>query len=426
MRRIVILHEHEWLRDSFQQRRFGPAESELRTRETDGMRFMEEPAMPVPIMTPGREIRAAESGFTTPLGHNYMMVAEFDTAEAEARFAATASRDVEGIYADPEIGPFPTVCPGNTAVGGVADVSTQIMIGHVHAAGHKGQGVRLAIVDTGIDGGRVNVSGGLNLPGFPAPGVSPTDHGTMVAFDALIAAPNAMIFDYPLLKSGAGSGWIGFLSDAIRIYAELLIQVLQVPGPLVAVNSWGMYDRKQDRPVGSPQNYSANPRHPFNQIVGSLVGAGADVVFAAGNCGSVCPSARCGANDRGPGHSIHGANSHPDVISVAAVTHAGDLLGYSSEGPGGLHAQKPDVAATSHFTGSGVFPGPDSGTSAACPVAAGVVAALRSKPSARSIPPAAMKLALLNSASPPAGTAPGWNAQTGFGIVNARAAHALV
>jgi hypothetical protein len=51
----------------------------------------------------------------------------------------------------------------------------------------------------------------------------------MVAFDALIAAPSAMIFDYPLLKSQVGSGWIGFLSDAIRIYGELLVQVLQMP-----------------------------------------------------------------------------------------------------------------------------------------------------------------------------------------------------
>jgi hypothetical protein len=32
-----------------------------------------------------------------------------------------------------------------------------------------------------------------------------------------------------------------------------------------------MYDRSQDRPVGHPQNYSANPRHPFNQIVAGLV-----------------------------------------------------------------------------------------------------------------------------------------------------------
>jgi len=424
MRKIVVMRPHEWLMDSFQARSFAAAAPELRRRETPGMRFIDEPVAPVPVMTPTRAVTRSGSEFTTPLGRNYMVVADFDSEQTAEAFS---SEDVEGVYADPEIGPFPVsvVCPGG-AVGDVDDVKNQISIAPLHVAGHKGQGVRIAVVDTGIDGGRINVAGGLNLPGFPAPGMSPADHGTMVAFDALIAAPNAMIWDYPLLKSVAGSGWIGFLSDAIRIYAELLVQVLQVPGPMVVVNSWGMYDQSQDRPVGHPQNYSANPRHPFNQIVSSLVGAGADVVFAVGNCGTACPDGRCGINDRGPGKSIHGANSHPDAISVAAVTHSGDLLGYSSEGPGGLHAQKPDIAATSHFTGSGVFAGPDSGTSAACPVAAGVVAALRSKPSAKTLLPPAMKVAVLTSAVQPPWASPGWNAQTGFGVVDAGQALALV
>jgi subtilisin family serine protease len=331
---------------------------------------------------------------------------------------------VEGVFADPQIDLCPVVCP-TAAIGGVGDVQQHIAIAPVHTAGHRGQGVRVAIVDNGIDGSFINVSGGLNMPGFPAPGTSARDHGSMVAFDAQIAAPSAMILDYPLLRSIAGGGWIGFLSDAIRIYGDLLVQVLQVPGPMVVVNSWAMYNCSQDRPVGHLQNYSANPKHPFNQILASLVGAGADVVFAAGNCGSTCPDGRCGAGDRGPGKSIHGANSHPDAISVAGVTHNGDLLGYSSEGPGGLHAQKPDVSGTSHFSGSGVFPA-DGGTSAACPVVAGVIAALRSKPSAKSILPGSMKTALLQSAVQPPGTSPGWNAQTGFGVVNAAAAHGLV
>jgi subtilisin family serine protease len=90
-----------------------------------------------------------------------------------------------------------------------------------------------------------------------------------------------------------------------------------------------------------------------------------------------------------------------------------------------LQAQKPDVSGTTHFVGSNVFPS-DSGTSAACPVVAGVIAAMRSKPSARGITPAALKVALMQSATQPAGTAAGWNGQTGFGVVNAGALHALV
>jgi hypothetical protein len=41
-----------------------------------------------------------------------------------------------------------------------------------------------------------------------------------------------------------------------------------------------------------------------------------------------------------------------------------------------LSANKPDLAAYTHFEGSHVYP-EDGGTSAACPVAAGVIAALR-------------------------------------------------
>ena len=249
--------------------RLGPRASPPRCHSFDelerpGVRFLDEPAAPVPVTTPTREVIAPPgTPFTTPLGHYYIATAEIDSETAAEELVAQEP-EVEGVYADPEIAPCPTVCPG-AAVGAVPDVENQINIGPVHTAGHRGQGVRVAVVDTGIDGTRINVSGGLNMPGFPAPGTSPADHGTMVAFDALIGAPNAMIFDYPLLKSVAGGGWIGFLSDAIRIYAELMVQVLQTPGPLVVVNSWAMYSPQPGPPSRSPaklQRQSAPPVQP--------------------------------------------------------------------------------------------------------------------------------------------------------------------
>src|SRR5207253_964325 len=94
------------------------------------------------------------------------------------------------------------------------------------------------------------------------------------------------------------------------------------------------------------------------------------------NCGADCPDGRCGAGDTGLGASIHGANSHPDVVSVAAVSVTDRRLGDSSQGPGALYSRKPDLEGFSHFKGSGVYPA-DGGTSAASPVAAGVAAALR-------------------------------------------------
>jgi len=91
-------------------------------------------------------------------------------------------------------------------------------------------------------------------------------------------------------------------------------------------------------------------------------------------------------------------------------------LGYSSQGPGDLADRKPDVAAYSHFAGSGVYQA-DGGTSASCPVAAGVVAALRQK--WPKITPAAMKgIVQMSTKTGPSA----WSYDLGFGILNAKLA----
>jgi subtilisin family serine protease len=97
---------------------------------------------------------------------------------------------------------------------------------------------------------------------------------------------------------------------------------------------------------------------------------------------------------------------------VAAVTTKGARLGYSSQGPGGLDQHKPDLAAYSHFDGSKVYSA-DSGTSAACPVAAGVVAALRQ--GWPTLAPLVSKGILQKACEPP--NAP-WNYDLGYGILN--------
>jgi subtilisin family serine protease len=296
-----------------------------------------------------------------------------------------------------------------------------------------GKGVRVAIVDTGVDKTIVPVASGWGPSPAYVPGStqaifgSSQAHGTMCAFDVRIAAPQAEILDFALLQSH-GATWSAFLSDAIAAYAELMRLLDETPGPLIVNNSWGLFDRSDDAPIGSPENYSANPEHPFNQIVGTLVAAGADVFFAAGNCGTGgdnggCTDRRCGAGDRGPGASIHGANSHPDVITVAAVTTQNRRLGYSSQGPGGLHTRKPDLAACSHFKGSGVYAA-DSGTSAACPVAAGVAAALRTEGKGRKLSPPQMKGLLQRTARDL--EANGWDFEVGYGVINAGAALAAL
>ncbi len=255
------------------------------------------------------------------------------------------------------------------------------------------------------------------------PGSMPVDHGTMCAYDVAIAAPQCTLLDIALLASTRTGGSImeGFLSDAVRAFRHL-INIMEAPvrpgmnPSLVVNNSWGMFHPSWDFPVGHPGNYSDNPNHPFNRIVGTLEAAGADILFAAGNCGAECPDGRCqGLTDAG----IYGANSHEAVLSVAGVTKDKVRIGYSTQGPGRLTRNKPDVAGFTHFRGSGVYSA-DGGTSAATPVVAGLVATIRNKRPYDPVSPAASPAgirSLLTSTAEDLGTT-GYDFDHGFGVVN--------
>lgn len=216
----------------------------------------------------------------------------------------------------------------------------------------------------------------------------------------------------------------GVLSDAVQAYGVLL-KLMLLPDDerpfhsLVVSNSWGMYNASWDFPPGDPGRYADNPQHPFNVQVASLASAGADILFAAGNCGPACPDRRCQGQVTG---TITGANSLQDVTTVAGVDTLNNWVGYSSKGPGALSQQKPDLAAYTHFLGSEVFGAgeADSGTSAACPVLAGVVAGLRSVAAfSRANPkrtPASLKALLQANARLQPGSAAGWHDDVGYGI----------
>lgn len=423
LRRIVLIRSLAPLEDGWIARSFAPAGPLLTLSiKVSGMEWDEEYH---PVRVLGRigvpaELPEAE-GFnyasTGPIS-SYAVRSEFDNEDAIERLLYDRRQEVVGVFADPTISTFATPYCGSAPVGNDKDVARKLGVAALGQFGLTGRQVRVAVVDTGIDGSRIPVSGGwAPAPGY-VPGSTPPGHGTMCAYDVRIAAPDARILDYALLQS-QGPTWTAFLSDAIAAFANLIDLITTEPGPLVVNNSWGMFDRSEDAPIGSPENYSANLDHPFNQIVGSLVAAGADVFFAAGNCGSNCPDGRCGAGDIGPGASIHGANSHPDVITVAAATVTDRRLGYSSQGPGGLYNRKPDLAAFSHFRGSGVYLA-DGGTSAATPVAAGVAAALRQKISIKKLGPLQLKGLLQRTSRDLEGN--GWDYDMGYGVIDAAAA----
>ena len=346
--------------------------------------------------------------------------------------AAPAARhpEVLGVFPDLVIQSFPT-CTSDPPVGTAADVAEALAVTELAAGGMDGHGVALAVVDSGMNVTELERLGraphldaaGSWTPALAStqPGKHPVGHGTMCAFDAGIAAPEATLLDYAVLLSprSGTSGVQGLLSDAVLAYSHLLAQMQALPAgcqSLVVTNSWGLFSPASDARVGSASNYSDNPTHPFNVIVASLVNAGADVVFAAGNCGRDCPDPRCGFGDLPP---ICGANSHPRVICVAGVDVRRRRVGYSSQGPGRLSPEKPDVCAFTHFTGSGVYGAhPDAGTSAACPVAAGVIAAVRSRHPPGSVAADQLRELVQRTADPPDGQ--GFNFDHGWGTINAR------
>lgn len=389
------------------------APSRLPSTVTFDERFAAVPIARLGI-TPSFEMSAAD------VAPSFIVRGEMDVRHLKA--AAS-----QGVFADPAIHPQIT-CGGSPAVGNAATVRKRLGIAALAKRGLTGKGVALAIMDTGINLAALR-SRGLDpkldrkLTYSPrgtkaTPGKYPISHGSMCAFDALIAGQKATLLDFPILNPETDdTGLSGFLSDATAAYSVLLT-ALRKGGrlhgkALVVNNSWGIYSAKDDFPKGHPGRYIDNPNHPFNIICGTLSRAGADILFAAGNCGPECPDDRCTSTK----HTIMGANASSAVTTVAGVDTRNKRVGYSSMGPGiaGMSPTKPNFACYTHFIGSRPDT-PDTGTSAATPVMAGCIAALRTKLSPAKLSPADLARELRADAIHP-GYPVGWNPSIGYGII---------
>ena len=302
--------------------------------------------------------------------------------------------------------------------------------------GLTGKGVNVAIVDQGLSAERLGVN---KIEGWEVHDIKPGKtrpeagrphggHGMLVAANIRAVAPEVTFFDLPMLPLNKITDVPKFFNETANEAFERMLDGIAAnrksgkwPGPWVIVNAWAIYDTTSD-PEGRG-HYANNPLHPFNRLVDRAVAEGHDVVFGAGNCGEFCSDGRCGPHDRGPGRSILGANSHPGVLTVGAVRSDTIWLGYSSQGPGqpafGKKAErKPDLCAPSNFLQDDDAATANGGTSTACALAAGVIAALRTR--WKTLPPATMKAALNDTATP---LGNGWNERTGHGVLNARGAY---
>jgi subtilisin family serine protease len=437
---LMLLGSQEQLRESALASTAGRTPtSDLRTALVPAGFDMDHtfPAVPIGNARPG-EISRAD---LAPLTSSQFVVRGYITADDPNQIP----HDLSGnpIFSDTFIAPAPT-CGGAAAIGSVADVAAKLNTAALAAHGLDGENVAVAIVDTGINLAHLAAkvgsfprfdpanswtpSGVDTLPGHYEPG-----HGTMCAYNVLSIAPKATLLDFPVLASDpAGRTIVGRkLSAAITAYSYLIANwgvsfgaggVRARYKALVLNNSWVIYHPSWDFPIGHPGRYIDNLNHPFYSYVRILASEGVDIIFAAGNCGVECPAQPCQNRSM---ETIMGASTYNEVLTVAGCDTNDVRVGYSSQGPSieKMPQQKPDVTAYTHFLGSEAMgPNkPDTGTSTACPIAAGCIAALRTKEWFDRMPPANL-FDQLRVTARQVGRPPGWNADYGNGIINPVAA----
>jgi len=308
-------------------------------------------------------------------------------------------------------------------------------VDRVWAEGYDGRGVVVGVVDGGITarGRDINPAELAAIPQAPATGRVvdgwPFDwgttalgwgqHGNMTAFDVQAVAPGAALWDLRIWEPGGVFNI--FLSNAVSAYREAIDSYRLRGQPQILSNSWGLYDRETN-----PAYAALDQNSDFALMVEEALDEGILVLFAAGNCGGLCPfRPPCGTTSEGPGESILGVNGHPRVMTVGAVNLEDDWCGYTSQGPSVLYgaARKPDFCAYTRF--KGYFPGADpilrdfdGGTSAATAVAAGVVALLKHK---RSDLTQREVMAVLAETAEDCWI-PGFDRDSGAGIIRAKAA----
>lgn len=264
--------------------------------------------------------------------------------------------------------------------------------------------VNVVIVDGGLDAdflaAQGYAAGVKTLPGLAGSKTQTTRresvrHANAMARNVLSLAPHARLVDAPILPDRIENTGL-YASRVFDLVLRLAFEVLTRPDESwVALCAWGLIDRKYDGSFGS---YADDRRHLLSTVVDLLVSLGVDVVFSSGNSGQFWPDPFSGHTDRGPHRSIMGANGLSSVLTVGAVDPSGLWIGESAQGPEpeGLRApgnkgpRKPDVCAPSWFRESDDRHAVQTGTSAACAMAAGVVAAVRRRVAPDLLPPAAL------------------------------------
>jgi serine protease AprX len=242
----------------------------------------------------------------------------------------------------------------------------------------KGEGVSIAVIDTGIDGSRPEFPSFKRAGHWEPEGHQPwTDwkgHGTMVA--CIAAATNANGGEFCGVAPNAGliaCKTLFYEVELISIY-DYLADLARTGMPIVAINSYGNSSGKA--PVGPQDN-------DINLAMEDAIDAGVVFVFSAGN-----NHVAAGGNPEScEPNSIWLHKCRSNLMTVGACNLNREMWYYSSRGPGQYFGQqdmnrKPDVIAPTPEGGRilygeriGILPN-GWGTSGACPQVGGLAALL--------------------------------------------------
>jgi hypothetical protein len=403
----------------------------------------------IPIGRGNESVEEVQTAFQEPGKSERFLVSGFVEADDQIPAHFDEKGEKYPIYSNPLIGgllsPCLPTCGSSKYVGNTQTVRTKLDVPTLQATGLDGTGVGLAIVDSGIYVRRIQRLLGevvpptaVNVDGpnsWRPPGLvtRPFDHrlghGTMCAYDALIAAPNATLLDFPMLlaRPVADHHSTSMADAALLAYAHIAILwwITRPFSALVASNSWGLFHPcLEDFPPAHPYRFIDNPNHALRKyLIRPLAATGMDIIFCGNNCGNGrncagdCASGTClSKTDR----MIMGANTYEEVLTVGGCNTDDQMVGYSSRGPSiaGMYQHKPDLVAYTHFLGSKTVGMcvPDTGVSAACPVAAGCVAALRTRFKPSTVTPRRMFQKLKDTAYRPGGGGP-WSPDFGYGVI---------
>jgi subtilisin family serine protease len=221
-----------------------------------------------------------------------------------------------------------------------------------HGLDQRGSGVKVAVIDTGIDYTHPdlngNYAGGWDFVNDDNDPMDDDGHGTHVAgtiaaedddAGAVGVAPEAELYALKVLDENGN----GFFSDVIAAVEWCIANEIRVTNN--SYGSWG------------------DPGSIVRDAFDSAAAAGILMVAAAGNSGS----------RRGTGNTVEYPARYESVVAVAAVTAGDARASFSSTGPD-VEVAAPGASIFSTVPGGGYAW--YSGTSMACPHAAGAAAVL--------------------------------------------------